>query len=513
MPDAIMSESTDSTLPQLRAALADVYEIEASIGRGGMGHVYLARERRLERRVAIKVLPRELASDPSHRRQFLSEARTVAALTHPNIVPIFAVEEIGDFVFFAMAYVAGETLSQRVATRGPLDAHQTARLLSDVGEALGYAHARGVVHRDVKPDNILLDAATGRALLSDFGIAHTSPASAARARLGRPSAPGGGRVVGTAAFISPEQAQGDAVDARSDLYSLGVVAFYALSGRLPFYAATDIGLLALHISEPAPPLASVAPYVPPRFAQIIDRCLAKEAWARFPDAAALVRAVVDAVEPLPIPLAVRAFLIRGAHLEGPALIHTFITGAMLLPATVAAWLSATQSEVRGLATAALATALIVPFAIAISRIRRLLAAGHDRGDLVAVLAARQARRREELTFVYGPRPSGLERAIAWLSRLALLGATAAVAAMRDVIDVPLRLVPLLPAIAVAGAATALLAGVAARARTEERTDPRGERRLRFWRGPVGRWLFRLARVGIKPTTPIVTILGSSETPA
>lgn len=245
----------------------------------------------------------------------------------------------------------------------------------------------------------------------------------------------------------------------------------------------------------------------------MDRCLAKEPWARFADAAALIRAIADAVEPPPVPLAVRAFLVRGTHLEGPALIHTFITGAMLLPAAVAAWLSPTAAAVRGLATAALAAAIIVPAAIAVARVRRLLAAGHDQDALVAALAARQARRREELAFVYGPRPTGLERAITWLARVALLGAAAAVAAICDVLDVPLGLVPLLPAVAVAGAATALLAGVAARARTEERTDPRGERRLRFWGGPLGGWLFRLASVGIKRTTPIVTILGRSETPA
>ncbi len=477
-----MPESTDPFLLELRSALADTYEIEAPIGRGGMGHVFLARERRLDRRVAIKVLPPDLATNETRRRQFLSEARTVAALTHPNIVPIFAVDEIGDFVFFAMAFVAGETLSQRVATRGPLDPHQAARLLCDIGAALGYAHAHGVVHRDVKPDNILLDAATGRAVLSDFGIAHTSPAPApaARARLGRPSAPRSGRVVGTAAFVSPEQARGDAVDGRSDLYSLGVVAFYALSGRLPFHATTDDGFLALHIAEPAPPLATVAPFMPPRLAQIVDRCLAKDAWARFADASALVRAVQDAVDAPPVPLAIRAFLVSGAHLEGPALL------------------------------------LLVPLAVLLLRVRRLRGAGHSRAELVAALEARQSRRREELVFVYGVRPVGLERAVAWLARVALLVTLTAVAGVLELIAVPLSLLPLLPVIAVAGAATALLAAVVARARTEQRTDPRGQRRLRFWRGAPGRWLFGLAGGAgraFKPITRIVTILSNSETPA
>ena len=184
----LRTEPTDPTLLDLRAALAGTYEIEAPLGRGGMSFVYLARERRLDRRVAIKVLSPELAVDDAYRRLFLHEARTVAALTHPNIVPIHAVGEVGDFVFFAMAYVEGDTLAQRIATVGPLNPHRAARLLCDIGDALGFAHARGVVHRDVKPDNILIDAATGRALLSDFGIAHASPATVAR--LGRRPLPG-----------------------------------------------------------------------------------------------------------------------------------------------------------------------------------------------------------------------------------------------------------------------------------------------------------------------------------
>ena len=506
----LMTEPTEPTLLDLRAALAGTYDIEAPLGRGGMSFVYLARERRLDRRVAIKVLSPELAVDDAYRRLFLHEARTVAALTHPNIVPIHAVGEVGDFVFFAMAYVEGDTLAQRIATVGPLNPHRAARLLCDIGDALGFAHARGVVHRDVKPDNILIDAATGRALLSDFGIAHASPATVAR--LGRPAAPRG-RIVGTAAFISPEQARGDAVDARSDLYSLGVVAFYVLSGQLPFNSATDAGFLVQHIAEPAPPLATVVPLVPPRVAQIVDRCLAKEAWARFADAPSLVRALADAVEPPPVPLAVRAFLVRSTHLDGPALIHAFMTGAMLLPGTIAAWLSATTATVRGFATATLVAALIVPAAVAISRVRRLLVAGQNRGELVAALAARQARRREELVFAYGPHAVGLERAIAWLARVSILVAGAAVAGMSDAITVPPDLEVLLPAIAAVGGVTALLTATVARARTEQRTDPRGERRLRFWRGAPGRWLFRIAGVGLTQTSPIVTILGSSETPA
>ena len=498
-----MPETTAPNLLELRQALAPGYEIEAPIARGGMGFVYLARERRLDRRVAVKVLPPDLAVDAACRQRFVREARTAAALTHPNIVPIFAVDDVGTFVFFAMAYVAGETLSQRVATGGPLRPEATARLLRHIGEALAYAHQRGVVHRDVKPDNILLDAATGRALLSDFGIAHVSPE-------GRPGAAPRGPVLGTAAFMSPEQARGEPVDARSDIYSLGVVAYYALSGRLPFHATTDAALLALHIAEPAPPMLDVAPGVPPRLAQVVDRCLAKEPWARFPDAAALVRAVAEAVEPPAAPLAVRAFLVRGKHLAGPARIHAALIGLVLLPAAVATWLSPPNPGLRAAATAALAVALLAPLVVAIARVRRLLAAGHGRDELVAALAAHRARRLEELAFVYGRQPSGFERALKWLARLSL-GVVAAAVVLGG--DLPPQLVMWLPPSAAGAAGTALLAAIVARSRTEQRTDPPGERRLRFWRGSLGRALFRLAEVGLRPASPIVTILGNLETPA
>src|SRR5947209_7693755 len=155
-----------------------------------MGIVYLARELRLDRRVAIKLLPPERAVQPAARERFLREARTAAQLSHPGIVPIFAVHEVRDFVFFAMAYVEGDTLGQRGRDGGPLTHAATAQMLEEVARALAHAHARGVVHRDVKPDNILLERSSGRALVSDFGIA----------RVGSGDASGPRQVVGTAEF-------------------------------------------------------------------------------------------------------------------------------------------------------------------------------------------------------------------------------------------------------------------------------------------------------------------------
>jgi serine/threonine-protein kinase len=153
-------------------ALAGEYSLERELGRGGMGIVYLAREVQLERLVAIKVLPAALAARPGYRERFLREARTAAQLSHPNIVPIHRVGEAGGFVFFVMSFVEGETLGQRVRTRGPVNVATAARLLREVAWALAYAHGRGVIHRDVKPDNILLEKESGRALVTDFGIAH-----------------------------------------------------------------------------------------------------------------------------------------------------------------------------------------------------------------------------------------------------------------------------------------------------------------------------------------------------
>ena len=507
-----MTESTDFMLNDLRAALADLYDIEVPIARGGMALVYLAREQRLDRPVAIKVLHPDLARDDTHRLRFLREARTVAQLTHPNIVPIFTVGDVEGFVFFAMAYVTGETLAQRVTTRGRLDPHTAGGILCDIGEALDYAHVRGVVHRDVKPDNILIDEATGRALLSDFGIAHASPPSRASGQLGRPAAPRG-HVVGTAAFMSPEQASGDLVDARSDIYSLGVVAYYALSGRLPFEASSDEGLLAQHISDPAPKIATVVPRVPPRLAHIVDRCLSKEPWARYPDAAALVRAISEAVAPRAAPLAIRAFMVRSTHLEAPALIHAFVTGVGLLPPAVAAWLSPATATARAATTVALAVALLLPALVAVARVRRLLAAGHQREELVAALAARQARRREELAFVYGTGPTSFERSMGWLARLAFLTTIAGVGGVLDFIDVSPVVGPFLTSVVAIGAATTMLAAILARSRTEKRTDPVGERALRFWQGPLGRALFRVAGRRNPADPSILRVLGRLETPA
>jgi hypothetical protein len=231
----------------------------------------------------------------------------------------------------------------------------------------------------------------------------------------------------------------------------------------------------------------------------VDRCLAKDPWARFSSAAALVRAVIDAVEPSPPPLAVRAFLVRSAHLAPVAFLYATLVGVGLVPAALDVSLSTPDFRWRAGAFAAVALAALLPCWFAVRRVRWLLAAGHSREELTSALEGARARRLEELAFVYGAVPPAFERVLAWLSRLALVAAAAAVLAHAGSI-------PLQGQTAAAAAALALLSAVAARARTEQRTDPRGARRLRFWRGAPGRWLFRLAGVGVQPVAPIVKLI-------
>ncbi|HEX6316562.1 MAG TPA: protein kinase, partial [Gemmatimonadaceae bacterium] len=251
-----------------------------------MGIVYKARDRRLKRPVAIKVLPPELAFRAEIRTRFLREAETAAQLSHPNIVPIYSVDERDGIVYFVMALVEGENLAVRLHAHGALSPGEARRILLEVAHALAYAHERGVVHRDIKPDNILLQMGDGRVMVTDFGIAR-AVTEGADARLTAT-----GMAIGTPAYMSPEQSTGDRqIDGRSDLYSLGVVGYQMLTGDPPFEAPSTPALLVKHLSERPEPIIARRRGVPPDLERAVMLLLEKDPDQRFPSAAALAAAL------------------------------------------------------------------------------------------------------------------------------------------------------------------------------------------------------------------------------
>jgi len=464
--------TSDRLFIDFQSALAGRYSLERELGRGGMGVVYLAREVRLDRPVAIKLLPPSKTADPNLRERFLREARTAAKLSHPNIIPIHAVEEIGEFVFFAMAYVDGETLTERVRRRGPMAPSEAARVLRDVAWALAYAHGQGVIHRDVKPDNILLEQATGRVLVADFGIA------------GVVAGAGGlvaGEIVGTPEFMSPEQALGEAVDPRSDLYSLGIVGYFALSARLPFEAEKATDVLAKQVTEPAPPLAAASPGVPRRLAQAIDRCLAKDPAERPEGTAALAEQLSHALEQRrELPVALRAFVKHDARLDGSGvLLYPF---AMLFAGPLAGlW---TGSVAVGFATL-VGGYTLVPLAVLVNRARGLLKSGFDHGDLGVAFKAEMERGREERAFGVGHKPSLFERLLKVISA-ASFGALFLRALIAGGVSETGVFGAVLGTIGVASGFGMLVL-------LQRRRDVDSEFWGRLWTGRLGRWLFGIAR--------------------
>jgi serine/threonine-protein kinase len=279
----------DETTRPFAEAISARYGVKRMIGRGGMGIVFLARDRRLERLVAIKTLPPQLAGDPALRERFLRETRTAGAMSHPNIVPIHGADEVDGHVFFVMSYVEGESLATRIRANGKLEPRVAARYLRDVASALAHAHRRGIIHRDIKAENILIEQASDRAMVTDFGIARLADATPLTAT---------GQVLGTVYYVSPEQVSGEAVDARGDIYSLGVVGFFALTGQFPFDADVASAVLVAHVTKPAPAVVTMNPDVPPPLAQIVDRCLSKTPAQRYATADELLAALEAALQEL-----------------------------------------------------------------------------------------------------------------------------------------------------------------------------------------------------------------------
>jgi eukaryotic-like serine/threonine-protein kinase len=258
------------------------YEIEAHEAEGGMGDVYVARDPRVKRRVAVKLLKKLYSLDPGVRRRFEQEAEAVAALEHPAIVPVYDFGEHDGMLYIVMRYVGGGTLRDRIKARGPLPLRDVAGVVERVAEALAAAHARGLVHRDIKPANILYDE-DETPYLSDFGVAK-APETVDET---------GTMMLGTPQYISPEQAQGGEIDLRSDVYSLGVVAFHALTGRPPFEARNAMAMAMAHVMTPAPKVRERLPDLPKVTDAVFDRVLAKDPASRYATAPDFARDLKD----------------------------------------------------------------------------------------------------------------------------------------------------------------------------------------------------------------------------
>jgi len=284
-----MSDGTSSAETEyrerLKQALGDGYVLRDLIGRGGFAGVYAARDLKLDREVAVKALRHDVFPTPALLKRFQQEAKAVANLRHPNIVPVHTVGEGQGIAFMVMPLVEGESLRELMDGEGTVPVEETVRIIGQVAIALEAAHKRGFVHRDVKPANIMLDGEERNVLLMDFGIAKTVSAEDT-------GMTGTGMVIGSPEYMSPEQAAGERdVDGRSDIYSLGGVAYQMLSGRLPFPAGSLHELVYKQVTEKVPDLAEIAPNVPPDVARAVMRCLAGDREDRWQTAADFGRAI------------------------------------------------------------------------------------------------------------------------------------------------------------------------------------------------------------------------------
>jgi serine/threonine protein kinase len=273
------------------------YRIEGVIGRGGMVVLYYATQLSLERRVALKLISPEFADDRLFRERFKREARLAALIDHPNVIPVYEAGEWEGQLFLAMRYVDGTDLGAIIACEEKLHPRQAAPIIAQVASALHAAHERGLVHRDVKPGNVLIENRDGapHAYVTDFGLSKLTSSTTGLTRTGR--------WVGTVDYAAPEQVQAGQTDARTDVYALGCVLYEALTGQVPFPRSREVSKIVAHVSEPPPPISDFAPDCPgePELSEIVRRAMAKDPADRYQSAGDLARAVTVAAESTPKP--------------------------------------------------------------------------------------------------------------------------------------------------------------------------------------------------------------------
>jgi serine/threonine-protein kinase len=266
--------------------LSGRYRLEAKLGSGGMSTVYLARDQTLDRQVAVKVMHHEMSEQADQQERFRQEARSVAKISHPNVVSVIDAGEDGGHPYIVFEYVEGETLKQRIARDGALDPQEAIAYAIEVARGLAVAHGRQMVHRDIKPQNILIDA-EGRAKLTDFGISRQLEEDGMTAT---------GRVLGTTDYVSPEQAMGRQVDPRSDVYSLGVVLYEMLLGQVPFQADSQVGVAMKHVNEELPDVQRRRPELSAALALVVERSTAKDPAERYQHVGEMIDDLSTALE-------------------------------------------------------------------------------------------------------------------------------------------------------------------------------------------------------------------------
>jgi serine/threonine-protein kinase len=278
--------SRPTSSQMIGTVLSGRYRLEAKLGSGGMSTVYLANDATLDRAVAVKVMHREMSEQPDQLERFRQEARAVAKLSHPNVVAVIDAGEDGGHPYIVFEYVEGETLKQRIARLGALDTQEALAYAIEIARGLTVAHARNMVHRDIKPQNVLIDA-EGRAKLTDFGISR---------QLEQDGMTATGRVLGTTDYVAPEQAMGHGVDPRSDIYSLGVVLYEMLIGQVPFHADSQVGVAMKHVNEELPDVQQRRPEVSAAAALVVERATAKDPTQRYQEVGELIDDLSTALE-------------------------------------------------------------------------------------------------------------------------------------------------------------------------------------------------------------------------